>query len=268
MPGALVHANLMASLIHFGTDPKENLGAKLELETLLILVSATSVTLLFWGVIEWFHWLHDRWQKSGKIRIPNFIVFVGEIITFLLVLTFTGLVVYYMNLWVGAVWLFRGIQVGSFVPVFAVLMEGLIHIGHLLYDWLHRAARWIIDRVWRPAPTRHGVAAVVLVALASGALFGIAEAWEPNQPVGFLRVEGDATAVTVQRSSGEKASPGKVYEIYLDDTIWVNEEQTKRGFTSPVWGLGQRKASPRDTRRSTKSRTTRCCLPNRGWSPA
>jgi hypothetical protein len=223
MPGALVHANLIASLLHFGTEQKDEEGAKLLVEVSTVFVSATMITGLYWSAVEW---LREKQRQPNRGKIWEFVASAFELIWFPVVVIFTALVVAAIDVLVGAKVLLRGVNIGSFVPVFGVILEGLVHIGHIIYGWLHRVASLIIDLTLRVV-RKNAAAPVIFACVFCYSILGVVRAEEPIGSVGYLQVEGDKASVVVQRP-GEIAprSGDQVFEVFANDTIWVTNAGT------------------------------------------
>jgi hypothetical protein len=193
---------------------------RVRLELLLISIGSVLEAVLYWGVVEW---VRRARHQGGWRYLPDFLIFLLDIVWFVAVTVIIGMIVTAVMIWVGAHMLFSGIMVGSLLPVFAVVVEALVHLGHRLYEWLHTAIsavlNWII-RCWKGGIA--GAAVLLLLACLPQAARAA-----PAQAVGYLRVvQGSAQDVMVTRSDGKSVSGASVYEVYPDDTIMVETAGT------------------------------------------
>ncbi len=231
MPGALVHANLINSLVHFGAEERESRIAKIAFEFVLLVVGAVLVTVLYWSAVEL---VHDWKRKARRGRMLEFAIFVSDIVWFVIISLLVSVVITSIMAMVGARMLFNGIIVGSLIPVFALVVEALVHIGHQLYEWLHVAARWVVDQMIR---LRQGKPSNVAVALLLVCVPPTAAKAQPLEAVGYLRVErGVARNVVIQRPGGKNISGNRVYDVFPKDTILVIDTTTIAKIY--VYGVG------------------------------
>lgn len=137
MSGALVHANAIASMLHFGLSPRDNSVWDLCLEIALVLAAAT-LSLPYWWAVTRLH----RWGDRHGLRSRQAgIAFVADVI----LLTVTAVIIFNLAaltvLIVGAKALLSGAAFGNLAAILGVALETLVSVGHKLYGWLHWAAK-------------------------------------------------------------------------------------------------------------------------------
>jgi hypothetical protein len=217
MPGALLHANAIAGLLHVGTPAKSGHGTKILLKFLLIIIAATTGAF-YWGLRALV------FARSGKTSEESFVMLLADLGMFLAVTAFTLAAVAMTAVKIGAEALMAGgIGLGSLVPAFAVALEALVEFSRVLMVWLHRAAAAVVARVTRLLP-RGG--AVATAALLLGLL--LPSTAHAQQPAALLRLgTGNFAAINVQRPGVRDTLQGiATLELFAGDTVRVHDRQT------------------------------------------